>query len=1181
MTRVCPQCDATTSDEARFCAACGTALSGCASCGAVRPPGAQYCPSCGNAFGGDEPPHERKVVTVLFADLVGSTAIADGRDPEQVAMILSAYATTVRETIRAWGGTVEKFIGDAVVGVFGIPATHEDDPARAVRAAADVHAKVYELNKRLDAAHGVRLSVRIGVNTGDVFAATSAGLDQRFMAGDVVNVAARLEQACEPGGVLASVRTAEGAGDAFTFGPATPHELKGKSRAVHAHSLLAVSDATPARGSLEADRRLQAPLVGRDHELERLDTTFAEVCESASPRLALISAAAGLGKSRLTREFLAQAVTKRAELRVVGGRCLAVGSGVTYWALGEIVRDVCGISLDEHAETAATKILTVVQSLMTDEVAADALGVGHALATTAGVRIESNPLERIRPIEVEAALTRAWPRFTAALARERPTVLWIEDLHWADEQLLMMLQAIVIRSTGPLLVLATARPEFAEAHPDFAAATAVSTLPLTALTPEAAETLAASVLESPTIAAQLRDVLLERAEGNPLFLEQLIGGLIDSGALHRRDGEWTLDRSATADRLPDSIHALLAARIDLLNAADKHILQEAAVIGRAFWPDAVAASTAQHAVETALRSLEAKDLIVMRTSSSIGGQTEFAFKHALVRDVAYGAIPLARRARSHARVAEWLQSMERPDDDALVELIAHHYRSALLGDGAEIAWIDDVDRREEVRAHAFPSLLAAGSAARKRNATARALEIHGAALEIAVTDREQAAALEELGDDHGWSYHGDPSTDAWNQALERWQRIGDDDACARVCMKAARHTAVYWGGFAARPLGETVDGYIDEGLRRVSDPRLRAQLLALSGLARASYTRTGRSDPRTREQRIAAVEQATAIATELDDADVQALAIRSLGGLYLDADRPADALRLADLQLTTVDRVSALRDRLLNTSLALAQLMDLGGRFERAAELALRVRADSTDMSAHERMHATYFVMAALFRLGRWADIVPLTAEHLAAFEEETVDMDCPFTRGGPVIGAIVLDCLGKEDDAAAVSKSIVPNEEVPGLVEAWIAERALLAGDPTTAVERARRTLEFGRGPSVEEPLYEVPVLIDGLAALGDWTAMREAIATASGRRVNVAWLAPTIDRAEAAELAAQGDIAGAVARLRRALEAYRGLSMLPDVARTLDVIADLTAGDDAAAGHRAEAATIRSAMLQPARTE
>src|SRR5439155_11424225 len=268
-----------------------------------------------------------------------------------------------------------------------------------------------------------------------------------------------------------------------------------------------------------------------------------------------------------------------------------------------------------------------------------------------------------------------------------------------------------------------------------------------------------------------------------------------------------------------------------------------------------------------------------------------------------------------------------------------------------------------------------------------------------------------------------------------------------------------------------------------------------------------------------------------------------LSGRHPAAVRPADDLAVSELQLVVVGRVEALRDRLVLTSLALDQSMDLGGDFERALEIARDTRLRAVDLSAHERMHATYFVMAPLYRLGRWREILPLLDEHLAAFAEETVDMNCPFTRGGPVIGAIVLDQMGRLDAAAEASGSIVPNDKEPGTVEARMAERALLAGGPATAREIALRTIEFGRDLTVEQPPYELPVLVDALAALGRWDELEVTSSAFRDRAANVAWLAPALDRAEAWRLAERGDSAGAKSGLRRALDAYRRLGMLPEV--------------------------------------
>jgi class 3 adenylate cyclase len=1179
MPALCPQCGAEPAPGARFCAVCGAALAGCPSCGATVPADARFCPACGRAVGGDEPAEERKVVTVLFADLVDSTAVAEGRDPERVGHILAAYANAVREVIEGWGGTVEKYIGDAVVGAFGIPVTHEDDAARAVHAAQDIQTRLDELNAELEAAHGVRLSVRVGVNTGEVLAATALGLDQRFMAGDVVNVAARLQGAADAGGALVSARTAERAGDAFSFAPPRDLELKGKDLPFRARRLLGAREALLEPTGAGAPSVGQAPLIGRARELRALEEVLGDVVEAGRPHLTLVFGPAGIGKSRLVREFREAAGARAPAPTLLRGRCLAAGREVTYWALGEIVRAACDISLDEPGEDAFGKLCATTARLFGE--AADpkeVRDVQFALATTASIQAEDNPLDRMRPVAVEAALQRAWPRFVSAQARRTPTILLVEDLHWADAPLLDMLQSIARRSAGPVHVIATARPEFAEDHPEFDTVGETTTaITLTALRESDAEQMAAALLGTNQAPASLRAAILDRAEGNPFFVEQLVAGLIDDGVLVRSDGAWRMTAPEPGARIPDTIQGVLAARIDRLPGSQKKALQEAAVVGRAFWPPVLAVSMDEAAVGAALDALEAKSLIVARERSSIAGETEFAFKHALVRDVAYAGIPLARRARSHARAAEWMEGLRSEGDDALLELIAYHYRAALLGDGSDLAWRGEPERRAAARNLAFPALVAAGAAARSRNATERGLELHQAALELAVSDEERARAYEEIGDDHGWSYHGDPSTEAWDRALELWRKVDDDEACARVCLKAARHSTLYWGGFATRPTGAAVDGYVTEGLRRARDPFTRSQLLALEGLARSAYAGLGEEDPVPRAERIAAAEEAAAIAGDLGSDVAISLALRSLSELYLDAGRAADALALVDRQVEVARRTEVLRDRMLDTLVAAEELVDLGGTFERALGLAWEIRGLAVDSSVHERMHASYLVMSILYRMGRWQELLPLVDEHMAAFEQETVDMNCPFTRGGPVVGALTLELMGRTDAASEVAKSIFPNLEEPGLVEGWMAERALRGGDPEGAVDIARASVAFGRGPTIEQPFYELAPLVEALAALGHWDELDEVLPAVRAQAGNVVWIAPAVERAAATRFAADGDSIAAGAALRRALDIYRRLGMPHEVATTLEHLVDLDPDDDATGSRLDEAAAIRAALTGP----
>src|SRR3989440_11349144 len=301
MTSVCTQCGTDLAEGARFCTACGAAVEGCPACGTAVPVGARFCPTCGRAVDEGMRAEERKLVRDLFADLAGATALAAGRDPERVARILNRYAVTMRDTLESWGGTVEKYIGDAVVAAFGVPAVREDDATRALNAAIEMLARLETLNEELVLEHGLRLALRIGVNTGEVLAATASGLDQRFLAGDTVNIAARLEQAAEPGAILVGDRTADATTRSFRFDPPAPLAVKGSSAPVSARRLIGTSPDLVLPGALEA------PLLGRDRELRALHELLDDTIRTASPRLGLVVGPAGIGKSRLVREFLDQA----------------------------------------------------------------------------------------------------------------------------------------------------------------------------------------------------------------------------------------------------------------------------------------------------------------------------------------------------------------------------------------------------------------------------------------------------------------------------------------------------------------------------------------------------------------------------------------------------------------------------------------------------------------------------------------------------------------------------------------------------------------------------------------------------------------------------------------------------------------------------------------------------------
>src|SRR5438132_1368306 len=524
---------------------------------------------------------ERKVVTGLFADMIGSTALGESLDPERLRSVLDAYFNTMAEAIAVWGGTVEKFIGDAIFAVFGVPSVREDDAERALRAGLEMLTRLDQLNARLQKAYGISVQIRIGVNTGEVVAATREGLDQRLVAGDAVNVSARLQAAAQPGTVFVGERTWLAAQRSFTFGEPVTLSVKGKTQPVRARRLIAA-----LAGGRRGIEGLRAPMVGRETDLELLERALEDVTGSRSPRLVTVTGRAGIGKSRLVQEFASRVQAQIPETRLLRGHCLSAGQGITYWALAEILRSWCEISLDDPVEVSQEKLQVAVGRALR------AAGVSgpesertiFALAMTAGIALPGSTLASLEPEAVAEELGRAWPRFMSALAANGLAMLIIEDLHWAGDELVQMLERIVARSKGALVVVATARPEFAEKHAHFGGGSDdFATVTLRALNDRQTRQLVDALLPVNELPREVHAAILARAEGNPLFVEEIIQRLIESGGLVRDGPHWVATQSAIRAPLPETLLALLAARIDALDPHEKRLLQEAAIMGKVFW----------------------------------------------------------------------------------------------------------------------------------------------------------------------------------------------------------------------------------------------------------------------------------------------------------------------------------------------------------------------------------------------------------------------------------------------------------------------------------------------------------------------------------------------------------------------------------------------------------------------
>jgi class 3 adenylate cyclase/tetratricopeptide (TPR) repeat protein len=603
---------------------------------------------------------ERKVVTALFCDLVRFTALSESADPEDVNTMLDAYSAMARSQIESHGGVVQKFIGDAVVGVFGVPAAHEDDPERAVRAGL----RIVEAAEDLEAVGGEPLRLRVGINTGEALVRldVNPGSGEAFLTGDAINTASRLQGVAPEMGVAVGVATYEATSIVFDYQELESAALKGKADRVRVFQPLAPR----ARFGTDLTRTHTSPFIGREIDLALLKGIFDKAVASSAVQLVTVVGEPGLGKSRIVAELFGYIDARPGFVTWRQGRCLPYGEGITFWALGEIVKAHAGILESDDPATATAKLDVVLPE--GDERAwfrqrlLPLLGIG---ASTSAEREE---------------LFTAWRRWLELIAEDDPTVLVFEDLHWADDALLAFLEHLAGRAEGvPLMVVGTTRPEFYEQHADFGNGLRNATpITLAPLSSEETARLVLALLDASVIPAELQQPILDRAGGNPLYAEEFVRLLKDRDLLVRKGSTWELSEGAAVP-FPDSVRALIAARLDTLTPDAKSLLADAAVVGKVFWAGAVAAMGDRDPdmVIDMLRELSRKELVRPARRSSMQGEAEYAFWHILSRDVAYNQLPRASRAARHIAAARWIESQAPDRVEDLADVLAYHYATAL------------------------------------------------------------------------------------------------------------------------------------------------------------------------------------------------------------------------------------------------------------------------------------------------------------------------------------------------------------------------------------------------------------------------------------------------------------------------------------------------------------------------
>jgi class 3 adenylate cyclase/predicted ATPase len=621
-------------------------------------------------------PEERRQVTVVFADLSGYTAVAERMDPEAVKALVDRALMRLGREVERHGGTVDKYIGDNVMAIFGAPVAHEDDAERAVRAGLAMQAAMDEVNQGLPA--GVHFDLRVGVNTGEVLAG-AVGEDYTVV-GDTVNVAARLQSAARPGSVTVGERTMRATSEAVRYDRLAPLELKGKSEPVPAWEAAAVTAELPGR---RAEPARESPLVGRDRELAELNAIYERVRRDGTPQLVTVVGEAGVGKSRVLRELERSLEALPDPPQVYTGRCLPYGSGIVFWALGEVIRAGCGILDSDSAEEAWDKLLDHSRALFSEPHAHPGEShvemEGHDLGEE-GIR-QTALLGRLVGLEVPADLVpegedperlREW--FFSALrsgieawARQRPLVFAFEDIHWADDGMLDAIEHLAQWVRAPLLLVCLARDELLDRRPGWGGGRrAASQLFLEPLSAGDTQSLVATLLPD---GEAVLPAVVERSGGNPLFAEEMARRIAEEGSME-------------AAELPDTVQSVLAARLDALEPFERRLVQQASVVGRTFWEGSLVplALAEGRDLDRALVSLQEKDILTPGAGGRLAGERELAFKHVLIRDVAYAMLPKAVRSRKHYEVGAFIEERAGDRSDEVVPLLAEHYgRAAALG----------------------------------------------------------------------------------------------------------------------------------------------------------------------------------------------------------------------------------------------------------------------------------------------------------------------------------------------------------------------------------------------------------------------------------------------------------------------------------------------------------------------
>ncbi len=1063
----CSSCGSSNEAGRKFCGECGAALAlACSSCGAANPPTVKFCGECGTALTASAPAAvtpaaapaaERRLVSVLFADLVGFTTISESRDPEEVRELLSRYFDTCRRLIELYGGTVEKFIGDAVMAVWGTPTATEDDVERAVRAALDLVAAVSALGDEVGAPE---LAARAGVLTGEA-AVTLGAEGQGMVAGDLVNTAARIQSAATPGTVFVGEATRRASEQTIVYEGAGTFELKGKEGLTPLWRAQRV--VSGLRGSLKS-QGLEAPFVGRDREFRQIKDLFHGCADERKAHLVSVTGIAGIGKSRLGWEFYKYFDGIADTVYWHRGRCLSYGEGVAYWALADMVRMRCRITEDEEPTSAHSKLRATLEEHILDAEEREFLEprLAHLLGLAEYQARDQNDL------------FAAWRLFFERLAEGYPTVLAFEDMQWADASLLDFVEYLLDWSRNhPIFVVTLARPELLDRRPTWGAGQrSFTSMYLEPLSQQAMEALLTGLV--PGLPAEVRERILERAEGIPLYAVETVRMLLDRGLVVQDGPTYRLTGQVETLEVPETLHALIAARLDGVSAEERRLLQDAAVLGKTFTKEALSALTdPQFDVQTLLGSLARKEILGIQADPRSPEHGQYGFLQDLVRHVAYETLSKRERRARHLAAAAYLSTAFAEDEDEVVEVIASHYVAA-----NEAA--PDADDAAEIRGKAQAMLVRAGERAESLAAAAEARRYFEKAVELTGDSSTKAALLRRAAEMASRSADLDGARRLFEESIALFEELGDTHAMAHALWRLARV--------------DTSAGRHDEGLERaekafsiisIDEPGEDLAVIA----AALSFRYWYRGDLERAAER---VELALDIAEAHFYPEALAMALRAKAGIVYSQRhfQESEALLKQSLEVALENGVVEqagidyfwLSDRCFQEDSYVEAL----GYLDQALALTRRLGDRPSEWSV--LAERTY----PLFMLGRWDEALD-TAEE---FTQDQVD------AGGTVLSLLqsaveIYLNRGEVDGARRVFSMFAALAESSDLQErsCYLASQASLVraeGRPREALADGEAAIEAGRtlGIAAQAVKQGVVEAVEAALALGETAKVEELLA-------------------------------------------------------------------------------------------